>query len=192
MASMPRLFSCPSSPSPFGNACYAGVHNDIEKPIDVKDNGVFFLNSKLTYDDVTDGSSHTMFLGEKQPDGWDLSWISGTRSTLRNAGMGINAMTFAGGLPRPRNWDDPTPELDALLPGEDDPASDDPSAAGAATRPATGPGSPLFVGSFGSSHPGGALFAFGDGRVQYLSASISAPVLLQLANRADGKLTPRY
>src|SRR5688572_22625920 len=54
--SMPRLFSCPSSPAPQGNACYAGVHNDSEKPIDINDNGVFFLNSRLTYDDVTDGS----------------------------------------------------------------------------------------------------------------------------------------
>ena len=191
MAAMPRLFSCPSSPSPFGNACYAGVHNDVEKPIDAKDNGTFFLNSRLTYDEITDGSSHTIFLGEKQPDGWDLSWMSGTRSTLRNAGMGINSMTFTGGLPRARAWDENTPELDALLPAEDDPAPDE-TGARAAAGPATGPGSPLFVGSFGSSHPNGALFAFGDGRVQYLSQNISGPVLLQLANRHDGKLTPRY
>jgi prepilin-type N-terminal cleavage/methylation domain-containing protein/prepilin-type processing-associated H-X9-DG protein len=193
MVSMPRLFACPSSPAPFGNACYAGVHNDIEKPIDVNDNGIFFLNSKLTYDDITDGSSHTLFLGEKQPDGWDLGWISGTRSTLRNAGMGINSLTFGGGLPRPKAFDENNPELDALMPAEEEPSPDDPAdATGAAAKPATGPGGALFVGSFGSSHPGGAQFAMGDGRVQYLSASIGPPVLLQLANRKDGRLTPRY
>jgi prepilin-type N-terminal cleavage/methylation domain-containing protein len=191
-ASMPRLFSCPSSPAPQGNACYAGVHSDIEKPIDVNDNGVFFLNSRLAYDDVTDGSSHTLFIGEKQPDGFDLSWLSGTRSTLRNVGMGINGMAFAG-LPRARSWDEPTPELDALLPAEDEPMPDEAaSATGAAARPTAGPGSPLFVGSFGSSHPGVAMFAFGDGRVQTMSNSASTVVLSQLANRKDGKMTPRY
>ena len=51
----------------FGNACYAAVHNDQEKPIDAMDNGVFFLNSHLRYDDVTDGSAHTLYLGEKLP-----------------------------------------------------------------------------------------------------------------------------
>src|SRR5688572_2501650 len=68
---MPRIMNCPSSASPRGNACYAGVHHDQEKPIDAKDNGVFFLNSLLRYDDVSDGSAHTLFLGEKIPDGWD-------------------------------------------------------------------------------------------------------------------------
>jgi prepilin-type N-terminal cleavage/methylation domain-containing protein/prepilin-type processing-associated H-X9-DG protein len=188
-AAMPRVFTCSSSPSPMGNPCYAGVHNDAEKPIDTKDNGVFFLNSRVTYDDVTDGSTHTLFLGEKQPDGWDLSWLSGTRATLRNAGMGINGMTFAGGLPRPKSPDEMTPELDALLPAEDEPMPDAPATAtGAAVRPATGPGSALFVGSFGSSHPAGAQFAYGDGHVGFLTGSIGPTILAQLANRKDGKL----
>jgi prepilin-type N-terminal cleavage/methylation domain-containing protein/prepilin-type processing-associated H-X9-DG protein len=191
-ASMPRIFGCPSSIGGMGNGCYAGVHNDIEKPIDAKDNGVFFLNSRLTYDDIGDGSAHTLFLGEKQPDGWDLYWTSGTRATLRNAGSGINGMTFAGGLPRPKAYDELTPELDALMPAEEEPSPDDAAATGAAPRPANAPGGPLYVGSFGSSHPNGAIFAFGDGRVQYLSSGIGGAVLLQLANRNDGKLTPRY
>ena len=85
VTSMPRLFLCPSTLTR-GNICYAGVHHDQEKPIDANDNGVFFLNSRLRYDDVTDGTAHTLFLGEKLPDGWDLHWMSGTRATLRNAG----------------------------------------------------------------------------------------------------------
>ena len=95
---MPRIMNCPSSASPRGNACYAGVHHDQEKPIDAKDNGVFFLNSLIRYDDVSDGSAHTLFLGEKIPDGWDLSWLSGTRATLRNTGPAINALTRRTGL----------------------------------------------------------------------------------------------
>ena len=47
---------------------------------------------------------------------------------------------------------------------------------------------PLSVGGFGSRHGGGAIVIFGDGRVQFLSASISLPVYQELGNRSDGKL----
>lgn len=194
---MPRIMNCPSSSSPRGNPCYAGVHHDQEKPIDAGDSGTFFLNSKVRYDDVSDGSAHTLFLGEKIPDGWDLTWMSGTRATLRNTGAILNSLTFKTGLPRARAPEDFAPELEKLLPNEDDPdappapAPVDPAAAAPAT-PATGPGSPLFVGGFGSDHVGGVSFAFGDGRVQFLSGSLSGPILMQLANRKDGQITPSY
>ena len=58
-------------------------------------------------------------------------------------------------------------------------------------QPTTGPGSPLYVGGFGSEHVGGVNFTFGDGRVQFLSSSISGTVLMQLAN-GDGQMTPNY
>ena len=48
-----------------------------------------------------------------------------------------------------------------------------------------------FVGGFGSAHPNGAQFAFGDGSVRYLSNSTAGPVLAQFANRSDGLLPPR-
>jgi prepilin-type N-terminal cleavage/methylation domain-containing protein/prepilin-type processing-associated H-X9-DG protein len=195
MTNEPVILNCPSSPAPRGTPCYAACHNDQEKPIDAKDNGVFFLNSFLRYDDVSDGSAHTIFLGEKIPDGWDLHWMSGTRATIRNAGSAISAMTFRGGLPRPRSPDEFAPELDKLMPADDENAADAAAApaapvAGPAAAPASGPGGPLFVGGFGSDHTGGAQFAFGDGRVQYLSVSISGTVLMQLANRKDGQVTP--
>ena len=191
-----RVLSCPSSGA-WGSAIshYAGVHHDAEKPIDAKDNGVFFLNSQVRYDDVTDGSAHTIFIGEKLPDAWDLMWASGTRGTLRNAGSAVNALTFATGLPRPG---DSTGEIqlppDAVIPGLDDVEKpDEPEAAAApaaAAAAAIGPGNPLWVGGFGSSHPGGALFAFGDGHVQYLPGGTA--ILGQLAHRKDGKLPPGF
>src|ERR1044072_5830588 len=81
--------------------------------MDAGDNGMFFLNSNLRYDDVSDGSSHTIFIGEKIPDGWDLHWMSGTRATLRNAGSPINTMSFKTGLPRPRTPEEISPDSDA-------------------------------------------------------------------------------
>ncbi len=64
---------------------YAGCHHDVEAPIDTDNNGVFFLNSRIRFDDIDDGSSNTIFIGEvAAPDA--LGWISGTRATLRNTG----------------------------------------------------------------------------------------------------------
>jgi prepilin-type N-terminal cleavage/methylation domain-containing protein len=70
---------------------YAGVHHDLEKPIDAMDNGVFFLNSRITFEHVNDGVSNTLFLGEKGSDQTDYGWMSGTRGTLRNTGTLVPA-----------------------------------------------------------------------------------------------------
>ncbi len=81
---------CPSAPgwgSVYSN--YAGVHNSFETPIDVNNDGVFFLNSHLRYDDIPDGLSYTLALGEKDLEATDLGWSSGTRATLRNLGTAV-------------------------------------------------------------------------------------------------------
>ncbi len=91
------LLNCPSSPSigwnnalRVGVSSYAGVHHDVEAPIDSDNRGVLFLNSRLSPDEVTDGTRYTLLLGEKiveEKD--DLGWMSGTRATLRNTGTPI-------------------------------------------------------------------------------------------------------
>jgi prepilin-type N-terminal cleavage/methylation domain-containing protein len=189
-----RVLSCPSSGA--GNTAsshYAGVHHDAEKPIDAKDNGVFFLNSRVRYDDVTDGSSHTIFIGEKIPDAWDFFWMSGTRSSLRNAGSAINSLTFATGLPRPGGPTDPMPPPDAVPEIDNVEKPEDtalPAGVGAAAPKgaAAAPGSPLWVGGFGSHHPGGAQFAMGDGSIRLVSSTVGPPILSDMAHRSDGKL----
>ncbi len=97
-----RLLICPSSADQTqARSCYAAVHHDLEAPIDVDNHGVFFLNSAVTRDDITDGPSHTLFVGEKRfLVGNDLGWMSGTRATLRNTGLPPNTtgMTARGGV----------------------------------------------------------------------------------------------
>jgi prepilin-type processing-associated H-X9-DG protein len=195
---------------------YAAVHHDLEAPIDVKNNGVFFLNSRVRYDDIGDGSAHTLFLGEKLPDIFDLPWMSGTRGTLRNTGAMINSLTYSTGLTRPRtdSWQPAQPsdglgmgmssdpsavdgllEAPAEIPAPDEPDGAIPDPTGAAGAPAVvgpGPGTPLFVGGFASQHANGCMFAFGDGSVRYISNSIALPTLQQLAHRNDGKLPAEY
>jgi prepilin-type N-terminal cleavage/methylation domain-containing protein len=84
------MFICPSADRalldqpPVSN--YVGCQNDVEAPINTDNHGVLFLNSHISRADVTDGISHTIYLGEKITEPGDLSWMSGTRATLRNTG----------------------------------------------------------------------------------------------------------
>ncbi len=168
-----EILSCPSSPDRGQDIWltnYAGCHNDLETPIDVDNQGVFFLNSSIRPKDITDGSAHTLFIGEKYTDPEkDLGWMSGTRATLRNTGGRLNVDN-----PRRRHYGQiPLDEEEDLQAGA---AGIDPD---------------LFVGGFSSSHAGGASFAFGDSHVSFISENISLAVLQQLAHRADGKLLMR-
>jgi len=196
---MPKFLRCPSNaagswqPIP----CYAGVHHDKEAPIDAKDNGTFFLNSRVTYDDVKDGSSHTFFIGEKLPDAWDQHWLSGTRATLRNTGTPMNWMTGRNRLPPPGDPNaQPPTELDPI-PGLDDvePAEEEGLPLGVEPPPTTLavlPGNPLFVGGFASNHPSGCQFAMGDGHIRFVKQNISFSVYQRAAHRADGKLPQEF
>jgi prepilin-type N-terminal cleavage/methylation domain-containing protein/prepilin-type processing-associated H-X9-DG protein len=163
-----RSFLCPSdnrANRAINNVAmtnYVACHNDSEAPIDVKNNGVFFLNAALRYEDISDGLSQTLFLGEKLNDGTGLGWASGTRASLRNAGTGINQSVNVPGSPPEEFVED---------------ALGDPTARKIAT------GTPSFVGGFASRHPGGTNCSMGDGSVRLLRGGIS-----QLANRADGEL----
>lgn len=69
-----------------GVSHYAGCYHDSEATIDRENNGVLFLNSRLRFSQIEDGSSQTILLGEMFPGKGNLGWASGTRATLRNAG----------------------------------------------------------------------------------------------------------
>jgi len=169
-----RSLNCPSDSSSIRGVggvamtSYVGSHNDIEAPISATNTGVLFLNSTIRFEDIPDGSSQTIFVGEKLNKVPDEGWASGTRASLRNAGSGVN----------------PTTTLPLAGPGSgEDDAGDGPAAsARSATDTLT------YVGSYSSWHPGGANFAFGDGSVRFLKTSISRRVLRLLANRADGEI----
>ena len=169
------VFNCPSDSrarngNNAGQNSFAACHNDVEAPIDTTNKGVFYLNSHTRYNDITDGSSFTLFVGEKHRDPLDLGWMSGTRGTLRNTGSAINSSkTGAVRNSSVMNDDDETEDAKAVR-----------------TKIEAEPDSR--VGGFSSSHPGGANFLFGDGSVRFLKNSMSAKVFRRLGNRADGEL----
>ncbi|MDG2224346.1 MAG: DUF1559 domain-containing protein [Rubripirellula sp.] len=83
---------CPSANNLQKNTtCYAGIHASSEVPITAENDGMFKLNTSVTESEIRDGLGHTIFLAEKlsRPEE-ELGWISGTRSSLRNVGHGIN------------------------------------------------------------------------------------------------------
>ena len=143
-----------SSPSNF-----AGVQHDVEAPIDHGNHGVFVLNLAVPMDSVTDGTSTTLFVGEKalQPD--ELGWISGTRATLRNGGEKVNLhlMALRNQFPFQGQPDKPT-----TITTE-------------------------YVGGFSSHHTGAAHFVVGDGAVRYINENIEQAVYRRLTNRSDGE-----
>jgi prepilin-type N-terminal cleavage/methylation domain-containing protein len=170
-----NVFLCPSDSgstalAPLGVTNYAGCHHDLEAPIDADNHGVLFLNSKVCYRDLVDGSSQTILFGEKLVTKLDLGWISGTRATLRNTGTAINASSAPGGL------------LALIGDAAEIAPSFTPAPAAVPAKPA------LVVGGFESQHPTGAVFAFADGSTRFLSNSISRPLLVQFGHRADGQL----
>ena len=124
---------------------------------------------------MLDGTSHTIYVGEKPLDSvQELGWMSGTRATLRNAG--VPAVAWVPGGRRP--W---MPEIGVW------------ESRGGIDRDQAQPlpgASALTVGTFGSFHPGGANCLLGDGSVRFLSGL--TPLLGNLANRADGNLSSDY
>jgi prepilin-type N-terminal cleavage/methylation domain-containing protein/prepilin-type processing-associated H-X9-DG protein len=194
-----------------GYSDFAGMHNSFEAPIDVDNDGVFFLNSRIRYEDLWDGSSHTIFIGEKWTPRGDLGWMSGTRSTLRNAGVPLNATggfsvsMWAGKVNRFGSEPKASAVDDAEAAARDENLSDELLLALLlGPRDDLGPVSQLgnkprkrisrpkvvqlAVGGFSSPHPGGAQFALGDGSVRYLSSTMDPIAYANLANRADGNI----
>ena len=183
---------CPSSTTPFRSArtgspapiggdpaltSYAGCHNDTETPIDAKNNGVFFLNSRVRYEDIEDGTSNTVFFGEKIQDDTELGWASGTRSTLRNMGTRINPPI----IPRRAPFRSRVPMTTTPTPPRSRRAAGEPPA-----RPPRPPKRSSAVSA--ASMPVGRTSASGDGSVRFLKNTISPKVLGLLGNRADGDL----
>ncbi len=153
----------PSAPSNF-----AAVHHDEEAPIDHGNHGTFVLNIAVPLDSVTDGTSSTLFIGEKvllrEPQAEERGWMSGTRSTLRNGGEKINHNLSAVRHQFPFN----THEQNAL------------------------PITPEYVGGFSSLHTGGAHFMVGDGSVRFINEGVNKVVYRRLTNRSDGEPVSEY
>lgn len=157
-----RALHCVSGIRLTNQSSYAGCHHHVEAPIDVDNQGVLFLNSSISLDDLVDGQSNTIFVGEYLAGPKSLNWQSGTRATLRNTGAVANTL-FAANTRNAIDF-----EEEEALKGT------------------------LRVGSFGSAHSQGTNFLMGDGAVRFVSFKVDLQVLQRLANRNDGVFVGKF
>jgi prepilin-type processing-associated H-X9-DG protein len=159
---------CPSDPSR-SNINYAGCHHDVDAAIRSDNHGVLYLNSRVRYDEITDGPGYTILLGEISGSGPSLGWASGTRSTLRNTGPPLVRASFdSTGLTSQSARDVAFDMVDALAEEGSWPVD--------------------LTGGFSSFHSAAANFLFCDGSVRSLMNSIDRRVYRLLGNRADGEM----
>jgi prepilin-type processing-associated H-X9-DG protein len=159
---------CPSDPSR-GTITYAGCHHDVDAAISADNHGVLYLNSRVRYDEITDGTSYTFLLGEISGGGPSLGWSSGTRATLRNTGPPLARGVFVATKFTTQSARDVAFEMvDALAEKGAWPVD--------------------LTGGFSSFHSGVANFLFCDGSVRSLKNSVDTRVYRLLGNRADGEM----
>ena len=177
---MISTFICPSSGRLWsvsgrwtdGTISYAGCHHDVEAPIAADNHGVLYLNSRVRFDDITDGLAQTILLGELKSNEPDiLNWASGTRATLRNTGSGLNS-------------ENPLTLLFASIADLSD--AERPAAVARMYEEGVIPVN--FVGGFSSWHPQGGNFVFCDGSVRFIKRSVQQRPYQLLGNRADGEM----
>jgi prepilin-type N-terminal cleavage/methylation domain-containing protein/prepilin-type processing-associated H-X9-DG protein len=132
--------------------------------------GIFYINSRVGFNDVTDGTSGTLFFGERYHRDPTFDMLSG--SPLNTYGGWAWANVYA--------MEDQTLSSQAPINYMIPPSiTSDPTYFFQNTR----------LGAFGSGHQGGANFAFADGSVRFLADSTPQQLLQWLSTRAGGEAT---
>ncbi len=184
---IPSTFLCPTaSPKvdrvgylPSHYAAVSGSGHTAEQRWDLDDtfcgdvfiDGAFYPNSEVRISQITDGTTHTLALGERTYllSDWMLgaTWVDSPEewlcvSSSKNVRFPINANHAQFGY-----------------------SLSDPNAPQGAQR--TMLSNDLF---FGSLHPGGAHFAMVDGSVHFFEESIDFTLFEDLASRSGGEVVP--
>ncbi|HEY8504868.1 MAG TPA: DUF1559 domain-containing protein [Gemmataceae bacterium] len=129
---------------------------------------VITWGNTVTIQNIPDGSSNTILVGEKHIRITTQFGRSEDRSIF-NSGNANNYRRFAGIASNDT-------QRPLMLPGNN-PAS---LVAGISNQ------------AFGGPHPGQCLFLFGDGRVQGVNTSVNITTLTYLANRQDGQVVSDF
>jgi prepilin-type N-terminal cleavage/methylation domain-containing protein/prepilin-type processing-associated H-X9-DG protein len=179
------IFVCPSDPHP---PAYWAVNRDVSTGAPRRDicqiassnyvamygngepgpdgDGCFFRNSRVGLRDITDGTSHTIALGERSHRLGEATWVG----------------SVTGAIMFPTDNDDVgryrTETSSGMILGH--------------VGEGNGPGDPKSdVNTFYSLHSGGGVnFLFGDGHVQFLKATMDYRLYTAIATRAGGEIIP--
>lgn len=144
--------------------------------------GMFGNNHATRMDEVTDGLSNTIAIGETREHAAASSWSQWAIGPQRVHWATGHCLAVAGGMRYLAFWDLPN----NLPAGQND---------GYNLHPLGGPnftpGNPkyrqLAPGGFGSNHKQGANFLMGDGTVRYLAGNLSFPVFMAMGTIRNGE-----
>jgi prepilin-type N-terminal cleavage/methylation domain-containing protein/prepilin-type processing-associated H-X9-DG protein len=168
-----KTLLCPSDNFQPAEINYAGCHHDVNAAIDTNNHGVLYLNSRVRYDEILDGTTQTILLGEISG-GATLGWVSGTRSTLRNTGVQMNELNALNRAPKVAATFAAQTVRDELF-----------ETIGALAENGSWPVD--VTGGFASFHGSLCNFLFCDGSVRTVKSTVDARVYRLLGNRADGE-----
>jgi len=144
-----------------GFCAYVGMYGSTDTCS--KGDGMFFRNSRVRVQDITDGTSRTIAVGERAYRLGDATWVG--------------AVTGAQMFPDSDDGEMAVPHLKPSL-----------AMVLSHVGLGNGPNSPLSeIDQFYSLHGDGANFAFADGRVVFLPGSIDYNVYRAMATRAGGE-----
>ncbi len=130
--------------------------------------GMFFRNSRITPEHITDGLSQTLAIGERSRHMADSVWTAAVPGTVHCTNL------------RRKDPDCKPPNSLVLGHTGPDPAS------GAWTNAPNSRASATI--GFSSRHPGGCNFCFADGTVRFLKDTIDPRVFAALSTRAGGEM----
>ncbi|NLF71859.1 MAG: DUF1559 domain-containing protein [Candidatus Anammoximicrobium sp.] len=184
-----KVFQCPTHPrgpintgvgkygyqiSTYNGVCGTTTFNDdqLDQGTDVgyKGNGMFYMNSDVRIEDVTDGTSNTLMVAEVQDDFEDGTKLPGSDRKYCFAKDSDN---------------NPPTDITEYLVGME---SNDPI--NAKTKDASGyTNNGEYAGSF---HPGGAQFLLVDGSVRFIQESILMTTYQALATRRGEETVGQY
>jgi prepilin-type N-terminal cleavage/methylation domain-containing protein len=183
------VYLCPSDPGanvnesypdPNGNfypkSNYPGVHGRGEEvSINIGGgNGLLGKASRVRMADITDGTSQTFAVGERDHRSRGQGLFGSVGDPFRHAAVWIRAMPRPGSIT-------PTTQHGRSVTGICTDIS-------GSTRVLNGESSR----GFGSAHIGGAHFLMADGAVRFISDSIDLPTYGRLAHRSDGEVIGEF
>ncbi len=143
---------------------YAASFGGDDVAIDADNNGLMFLNSSVSFEEILDGASNTIMVGEKihPRETKDLGWMSGTSATLRHTGVAVN-----------QGWDVAKYFSDTITTKT--------------ARP-----NDTSTGGFSSMHSGGSNVLLADGAVSFVSVNIDGKLFSHMGNREDLQLPGEF
>jgi prepilin-type processing-associated H-X9-DG protein len=157
----------------YGMTSYGGNAGTRSVPTDqLSKDGVFFVGSNVGYRDITDGSSNTLFFGERYHYDAEYERVRPAVWPAAPPMAGWGRWGFVANFGASGNISLSTPQrINYSVPSDGNMATMLDRAC-----------------AFGSGHTGGANFAFADGSARFVSETIPLPILQALSTRAGAEV----